>query len=182
MKFNNYITKEENLAVNTLTYAYSRYLEYLSKESQRGKSVRTVQIVPFTQTRKAYPIDWDDEILVSSAHPSGFIGTASLVDYQFTEDLPFEKQDTVNNKFIFTSVVPSNYIGSYRTIADLTEINEHTILPGTEAYIKDTIGLNNYDKLTKKDKEFLIEASSLFNLGSNVDIKGILDSLKEEIR
>jgi len=48
-----------------------------------------------------------------------------------------------------------------------------------EQHTRDTIGESYWHKLDQEDKDFLVEASHMFDLGKKVNIDKILKSLKQ---
>lgn len=88
-----------------------------------------------------------------------------------------------DSKFDYSSFsFISTFFDNIDTITDPREKKERLIVPGSEDYIKAAIGENLYGKLSKKNREFLKVASSLWNLGPQVDIERILRTLREDLR
>lgn len=95
---------------------------------------------------------------------------------------------SINKPHSFTSWVEHESISSfdintYIVSQEPTKTEaKKTIAPGSLDFVRAQIGSDLYQKLSKKDREFLATASSLFDLGPEVNIDRILSSLKEEIR
>lgn len=73
--------------------------------------------------------------------------------------------------------------GNYSELGQTDTPNTYDIIrssPGTLKYIKESIGSKLYNSLSKEDKIFLKKASNMFDLGKEVDIFRVLNSLSED--
>jgi hypothetical protein len=113
-------------------------------------------------------------------NPSSFnLSTAKVIYHGKLSVITTKGMPSLGN---WVNIEPTNWFETenyYLPTQDTTSSSlKYTPQPGTDQYVKSSIGKEMYNQLSKSDKTFLREASNMFNLGTNVDIFSIVLSIK----